>query len=71
LINQGTATFSHAARLSVYEKLYTYLSTNALMPYTYAAPLWNIVSPTTHGPGLSQGMANSYLIYWPDVWMSS
>lgn len=70
LINQGTATFSHSARLKVYDTLYTYLSTNALMPFTYAAPLWNIVTPNTHGPGLSQGMANSYLIYWPDVWLS-
>jgi peptide/nickel transport system substrate-binding protein len=70
LISQGTSTFNHAARLKVYDTLYTYLSDNALMPFIYAAPLWNIVSKTAHGPGLSQGMANNYLIYWPDVWLS-
>jgi peptide/nickel transport system substrate-binding protein len=70
LINQGTSSFSHAARLKVYQTLYEYLSKNALMPYSYAAPLFNFVSPKAHGPGLSVGMANSYLIYWPDVWLS-
>jgi peptide/nickel transport system substrate-binding protein len=70
LINQGTATFNHAARQKVYDTLYEYLSKNALMPFTYAAPLFNIVSKTAHGPGLSQGMANNYLIYWPDAWLS-
>ncbi|MBO0713584.1 MAG: hypothetical protein J2P59_02420 [Acidimicrobiales bacterium] len=70
LISQGTATFSHAARLKIYKTLYKYLSDNALLPFTYSAPLFNIDSPKTHGPGLSQGMANSYLIYWPNVWLS-
>jgi peptide/nickel transport system substrate-binding protein len=70
LIMQGTETFNHAARLKIYTTLYTYLSNQALMPFTLASPLWNIVSKTAHGPGLSEGMANNYLIYWPDVYLS-
>ena len=70
LINQGVSTPNHDARTTIYEKLYKYLSDHALMPFSYSSPLWNIVNPKAHGPGLSQGMANSYLIGWPSIYLS-
>ncbi|MBO0747858.1 MAG: hypothetical protein J2O47_05890, partial [Acidimicrobiaceae bacterium] len=69
LVAQGVSTPSHDGRLTIYTKLYKYLSDNALMPFTYAAPLYNIVNPKAHGGGLSQGMTNSYLIQWPSIWL--
>ena len=70
LIAQGVATPSHDGRLTIYTKLYQYLSDHALMPFTYSSPLYNIVDPKAQGPGLSEGMANSYLIQWPSIWLS-
>jgi ABC-type transport system substrate-binding protein len=70
LVNQGVSTENHDARAAIYSKLYKYLSDHALMPFTYSSPLYNIVNPKAHGPGFDQGMANSYLIQWPDVWLS-
>jgi ABC-type transport system substrate-binding protein len=70
LVNQGVSTPNHDARTSIYTKLYKYLNTNALMPFTYSSPLWNIVNPKAQGGGLSQGMANSYLIQWPSIYLN-
>jgi ABC-type transport system substrate-binding protein len=70
LVKEGVSTSDHDARATIYSKLYKYLSDNALMPFMYSSPLYNIVNPKAHGPGFDQGMANNLLIQWPDVWLS-
>jgi peptide/nickel transport system substrate-binding protein len=70
LVNQGTSELSSAARLKTYTKLYDYLSQQALMPFSYPTLFWNIDVPSAQGPGLSSVEANSYLIQWPDVYLS-
>jgi peptide/nickel transport system substrate-binding protein len=70
LINAAAATVNHAARTKLYTQIYTYMSDKAYMPFLYATPFYNISTTNVHGPGLSTPMYNTYLIQWPDIWMS-
>jgi peptide/nickel transport system substrate-binding protein len=69
LIAEGAASTNSDTRTSIYKEIYSYMNEQALMPFLYAAPLWNIASPKAQGPGLSFPMYNSYLIEWPDIWL--
>jgi ABC-type transport system substrate-binding protein len=68
LIAQGASVTNYDARLSIYKQIYKYMSDNALMPFLYSGPLWNISNPKVQGPGVSTPMYNNYLIQWPDIW---
>jgi peptide/nickel transport system substrate-binding protein len=70
LINEGASTTNYDARLSVYKQIYAYMAKNALMPFLYAGPLYNISNKDVHGPGISTVNFNNYLFYWPDIWKS-
>jgi peptide/nickel transport system substrate-binding protein len=70
LINEGTATTSHAARSKIYEQIFQYMAQQALMPFYYAAPFYNMASTSAHGPGFSSSIFNPYYLDWADGWLS-
>jgi peptide/nickel transport system substrate-binding protein len=70
LINEGTATTSQAARSKIYEEIFQYMAEQALMPFYYAAPFYNIATTAAHGPGFSSSIFNPYYLDWPDGWLS-
>jgi ABC-type transport system substrate-binding protein len=70
LINEGASTTNYDARLSVYKQIYKYMSDQALMPFLYAGPLYDISNKDVHGPGVSTANYNNHLLEWPDLWKS-
>jgi peptide/nickel transport system substrate-binding protein len=68
LINEGTSTLNHAARAKIYANIYSYMAKQALMPFLYAAPLYNIATLNVYGPGISTPEYNNWFIDWPSVW---
>ena len=69
LIAEGASSTSTDVRTNIYKQIYSYLNQQALLPFLYAAPLWNIANTKAQGPGLSFPMYNNYLIEWPDIWL--
>jgi peptide/nickel transport system substrate-binding protein len=67
LIDRAAATTDMAQQVTIYKQIDHYLSTNALLPFTYLVPLNNFFSKSAHGPGVSAPLE---FPLWADVWMS-
>jgi peptide/nickel transport system substrate-binding protein len=67
LINAAAATTNTAKQVSLYKQVDKYLSDNALLPFLYLAPLYNLASKSAQGPGVSTPLE---FPNWQDVWLS-